>query len=141
MSLPHHRRSAVLLFEEDHRVATAMATLLRAHGFAVAVTETYDDLVTLLNDAPEATVVLSCSTSGIGTVTSSAVALRRRPETSLQAAGIIALVDHVSDAAFGLRTEADQVLLRPVPLERLITTIGDIAAAQPTMRAKLRSVA
>lgn len=137
----HQQRTPVLLYEEHAHVAPAMSALLRTQGFAVAVTDRFDAIPSTLHTQPDTVVVLSCSIGGIAQVTSTAMSLRQRPEPHIARAGIIALVDSPADADFGLRTEVDRVLIRPMPIDRFATAIHDVATAQPEIRARVRLVA
>ena len=74
-------------------------------------------------------VVASFTGRGVGATTALLRELRSRPEPALRDAGFVAIVDAEIDAALGLETEADRVLVRPVEAEELVDAVTEVAAS------------
>lgn len=76
-------------------------------------------------------VVASFSGRGVGATAALLRELRSRPEPELREAGVVAIVDDEVDAAFGIGSDADAVLVRPFDAGRLVDAVTEVAASRP----------
>lgn len=129
----------MLVVEDDRDTAQLLCSLLALAGFdARSLPTSVDVAPVVLGERPAATVV-SLSRSGIEAVTAVITGLRRRPEPALNDAGLVALVDDEFDLFFGLGTDADASLVRPISPERLIDAVTEAAAIGPRRRSSYSS--
>lgn len=124
----------MLVVEDRADTAQLLASVLRTAGFEAATVRGARSVPEVLLEEGVAVVVVSFSGHGIAATTELVGELRSRPEGPLMHAGIVALVDDEIDVLFGLGDAADAVLIRPVPADRLIDVITDVAATPPAAR-------
>lgn len=129
----------VLVVDDDRDAARLLTTVLSAAGFAAEAVHDERCATRVLLREDVAVVLSSFSGVGVAATTDLVGAVRRRPETPLTSAAIVALVDDERDAALGLGAAADEVLVRPVGVERLVDAVTDAAATASTVRAARRA--
>lgn len=118
----------VLVAEDRADAARLLTTVLGAAGFEAAPVSHEYTATRALGRHEVPVVVASFTGRGVGATAALLRELRSRPEPSLRAAGVVAIVDHETDAAFGIAAEADAVLVRPVDAERLVDAVTEVAA-------------
>jgi DNA-binding response OmpR family regulator len=119
----------VLVAEDRAGAATLLTEVLAAAGFDAAPVEHEALAAQALACEEVPVVVASFSGRGVGATTALLRELRSRPEPALRDAGFVAIVDAEIDAALGLATEADRVLVRPIEAEELVDAVTEVAAA------------
>lgn len=124
----------VLVVEDQPDTAMLLTTVLRAAGFDARSIAQGSWVPAVVLDEDVTVLVVSFSQRGIAAATQLVGQLRGRPEAPLAEAGIVALVDDEIDALFGLGDAADAVLVRPVPADRLVDAVTEIAATPPAAR-------
>jgi DNA-binding response OmpR family regulator len=119
----------VLVAEDRAGTATLLTEVLGAAGFDAAPVDHEVLAAQVLASEEVPVVVASFSGRGVGATTALLRELRSRPEPALRDAGFVAIVDAEIDAALGLATEADRVLVRPVEAEELVDAVTEVAAS------------
>ncbi|MDQ2677484.1 MAG: hypothetical protein M3Y51_01970 [Actinomycetota bacterium] len=131
---------ARVLIAEDHRdTALLLSQLLSVAGFHPASASDTSVITDVVLHEDVAVVLASYSGRGIAATTDLVGALRSRPEPALSGVGVVALVDHESDARFGLGASADAVLVRPVDVTQLADALTDVAATRVAARTARRA--
>lgn len=128
----------VLVVEDLPDTAALLTSVLRAAGFDACSVARGTWVPEVILDEGVAVLVVSFSGCGIAATTQLVGELRGRPEGPLGQAGIVALVDDEVDALFGLGDAADAVLVRPVPADRLVDAVTEVAATLPAARRQRR---
>ncbi|MGB6057631.1 MAG: hypothetical protein WBF71_05155 [Microthrixaceae bacterium] len=124
----------VLVVEDDRDTALLLCSLLAVAGFdARPVSDTADVARVMLFEKVTAAVI-SISRGGIESVSALVSSLRQRPEPALRDAALVALVDDEFDLFFGLGTEVDSSLVRPISPVGLVDAVTDAAATHPQAR-------
>jgi DNA-binding NarL/FixJ family response regulator len=119
----------VLVAEDRVGPAILLTEVLATAGFHAAPVA-HELIVTRVVAAEDvAVVVASFSGRGVGATASLLRELRSRPEPGVRHVGVVAILDDESDAAFGIGSDADAVLLRPVDAERLVDAVTEVAAS------------
>ena len=120
----------VLVAEDREDAARLLGVVLGAAGFRTASVP--HELIATRVIATEAVPVVVSSFSGRGVGATAALLreLRSRPEPALRDAGVVAIVDAEVDAAFGIGSDADAVLVRPVDAERLVEAVTEVASSR-----------
>ena len=122
-------RVRVLLAEDRQDTSRLLAAVLGAAGFQVASVP-HEVLVAPVLVAEEVRVVVaSFCGRGVGATAALLRELRSRPEPVLRDACVVAIVDDEVDAAFGIGTDADAVLVRPVDAGELVDAVTEVAAS------------
>lgn len=119
----------VLVAEDRAGAATLLTEVLGAAGFDAAPVGHEALAAQVLASEEVPVVVASFSGRGVGATTALLRELRSRPEPALRDAGFVAIVDAEIDAALGLATEADRVLVRPVEADELVDAVTEVAAS------------
>ena len=119
----------VLVAEDRAGAASLLTEVLGAAGFDAAPVEHEALAAQVLASEDVPVVVASFTGRGVGATTALLRELRSRPEPTLREAGFVAIVDAEIDAALGLATEADRVLVRPVEAEELVDAVTEVAAS------------
>lgn len=118
----------VLVAEDRPGAAQLITTILRTAGFDAAPVDHEYTATRVLTDEVVPVVVASFSGRGVGATTALLRELRSRPEPQLRGAGVVAIVDDPADAAFGIGSEADAVLVRPVDAADLVDAVTEVAS-------------
>jgi CheY-like chemotaxis protein len=129
----------VLVVDDDRDTAGTLERVLGAAGFRVAAVPSADAAATVALREHVDVLLGSFRGAGIASTTGLVRTLRSRPEEPLRDAAVIAVVDDPADARFGLAAEADAVLVRPVPAERLADAVTEVAALDPRRRRRRRA--
>ena len=119
----------VLVAEDRAGAATLLIEVLGAAGFDAAPVAHELTATQVLASEDVPVVVASFSGRGVGATSALLRELRSRPEPALRAAGFVAIVDDEIDAAFGIGSDADVVLVRPVDADRLVDAVTEVAAS------------
>jgi CheY-like chemotaxis protein len=118
----------VLIGEDRADTARLLGEVLGAAGFVTAPVRHESTAARILAHEEVPVVLASFSGRGVGATAALLREIRSRPEPHVRGAAVVALVDDPRDAALGIGTEADAVLVRPVDAERLVDTVTEVAA-------------